>query len=136
IKVHSVKSMSNTIGAVGLGGLAKLCEFAARDGDIERIKLLTPVLLEELDNMKARMDVLASETEKPMLEDIDDLFAMLEMLKMSIRAHDTESSDNTMKQIMTFSYEEGIQQKLDSLNMHIINLEDDEALEAIDELQK
>ncbi|SCY44211.1 His Kinase A (phospho-acceptor) domain-containing protein [Pseudobutyrivibrio sp. AR14] len=136
IKVHSVKSMSNTIGAVGLGGLAKLCEFAARDGDIERIKILTPVLLEELDNMKAKMDVLASETEKPMLEDMDDLFAMLEMLKMSIRAHDTESSDNTMKQIMTFSYEEGIQQKLDSLNMHIINLEDDEALEAIDELQK
>ena len=86
--------------------------------------------------MKARMDVLASETEKPMLEDIDDLFAMLEMLKMSIRSHDTESADNTMKQIMTFSYEEGIQQKLDSLNMHIVNLEDEEALEAIDELQK
>lgn len=135
IKVHSVKSMSNTIGAVALGGLAKMCEFAARDGDVDRIKVLTPILLEELDNMQARMAVLSSETEKPLMEDLDNLFAMLEMLKMSIRSHDTEQSDNVMKQIMTFSYDENIQDKINSLNLHIVNLEDEEALEAIDELQ-
>ena len=135
IKVHSVKSMSNTIGAVSLGGLAKMCEFAARDGNVDRIKVLTPILLEELDNMKSRMSVLASEIEKPKMEDMDELFALLEMLKMSLLTHDTEQSDNIMKQIMTFSYETQMQERIDQLNLHIVNLEDEEALQEINELQ-
>ncbi len=135
IKVHSVKSMSNTIGAVALGGLAKTCEFAARDGQIERVKVLTPILIEELDNMQARMAVLSSDTEKPQMDDLDDLFAMLEMLKMALFAHDTEQSDNIMKQIQTFSYSADIQERIDHLSKHIMNLEEDEALEDIKELQ-
>ena len=135
IKVHSIKSMSNTIGATALGGLAKLCEYAARDHDLERIKVLTPIFLEELDIMRDRLSVLASDVEKPKIEDLDDLFGMLEMLKMAIMTHDSESADNNMKQIMAFSYEDDIQARLDHLNKHIINLEDDEALADINELQ-
>jgi CheY-like chemotaxis protein len=135
IKVHSIKSMSNTIGATSLGGLAKLCEYAARDGMLDRIKVLTPVLLEELDSMRERLSVLASEVEKPKMEDMDDLFGLLEMLKMSIMTHDTEMADNNMKQIMAFSYEPEIQEKLEHLNLHVLNLEEDEALADIERLQ-
>ena len=135
IKVHSIKSMSNTIGATALGGLAKLCEYAARDGDEDRIRVLTPILVEELDNMKGRLSVLTSEVEKPKMEDLDDLFGLLEMLKMAIMTHDSETADNDMKQIMSFSYDDEIQAKLEHLNQHIINLEDDEALADINELQ-
>ena len=135
IKVHSIKSMSNTIGATALGGLAKLCEYAARDGDIERLRVLTPILLEELDVMKARLSVLSSDVEKPKMEDLDDLFGLLEMLKMAIMTHDSEAADNNMKQIMSFSYDEDTQAKLEHLNLHIINLEEDEALADINDLQ-
>lgn len=135
IKVHGVKSMSNTIGATSLGGLAKLCEYAARDNDIDRIKVLTPILLEELDSMKSRLAVLSSEVEKPKMEDMDDLFALLEMLKMAIMTHDSEVADNNMKQIMSFSYDEDVQERLDHLNIHVMNLEDDEALADIEKLQ-
>lgn len=135
IKVHGIKSMANTIGATALGGLAKLCEFAARDGDIDRVKVLTPILMDELDNMKDRLSVLASEVEKPQMDDMDDLFGLLEMLKIAIMTHDSEAADNNMRQIMAFSYEDDIQKKIEHLNSHIINLEDEEALVDIEELQ-
>ena len=135
IKVHGIKSMANTIGATALGGLAKLCEFAARDGDIDRVKVLTPILMDELDNMKDRLSVLASEVEKPKMDDMDDLFGLLEMLKIAIMTHDSEAADNNMRQIMAFSYEDDIQKKIEHLNSHIINLEDEEALVDIEELQ-
>lgn len=135
IKVHGVKSMANTIGATGLGGLAKLCEYAARDGDIDRIKVLTPILLEELDTMKERLSVLSSEVEKPKMEDMDDLFGLLEMLKMAIMTRDSEQADNNMKQIMSFRYDDDIQAKIEHLNLLILNFEVEEALAEIEELQ-
>ncbi len=135
IKVHSVKSMSNTIGATALGGLAKICEYAARDGEIDRIKVLTPILLEELDNMRSRLSVLSSEVEKPKMEDMDELFALLEMMKMALMVNDSEQADNIMKQILSYSYEKDLQAKIEHLNLHIINLEDEEALIDIEDLQ-
>ncbi len=135
IKVHAVKSMANTIGATALGGLAKTCEFAAKDNNIDRIKAITPILIEELEIMHDRLKVLSSDVERPKLEDIDELFALLEMLKMSIMTHDSEQADNIMKQIMSYSYEEDKQIKLEQLNLRIMNLEDDEALADIEELQ-
>ena len=136
IKVHAVKSMANTIGATALGGLAKLCEFAARDGDIDRIRVLTPILLEEMDIMKDRLSVLSSDVEKPTLEDMDELFALLEMLKMSLRSHNSDQGDKIMKQIMAFSYPPELQEKIDHLNLHIVNFEEEDALMDIDDLQK
>lgn len=135
IKVHGVKSMSNTIGATSLGGLAKMCEYAARDGQIDRIKVLTPILIEELDNMKARLEVLNSGVEKPQMEDMDELFALLEMLKMALMVHDSEQADNVMKQITSYSYEPTMQEKIDRLNLRVMNLEMDEAITDIEALQ-
>ena len=135
IKVHGIKSMSNTIGATALGGVAKLLEYAARDGDIERVRIMTPILIEELDSMQSRLSVLTSDVAKPQMEDMDDLFALLEMLKMSIMTNDSETADNNMKQIMSYTYDEDIQTKLNHLNLHVMNLEIDEALEDIDKLQ-
>ena len=136
IKVHAVKSMANTIGATALGGLAKICEYAARDRDIEKIRVLTPVLLEEMETMKQRLKVLTSDVEKPQMEDMDELYALLEMLKMSIKAHDSELADNIMKQITSFSYTDDIQVRIDELNLQVINLDEDGALEQIEALQQ
>ena len=135
IKVHGIKSMSNTIGATSLGGVAKLLEYASRDGDIERVRIMTPILIEELDSMQSRLSVLTSDVAKPQMEDMDNLFALLEMLKMSIMTNDSETADNNMKQIMSYTYDEDIQTKLNHLNLHVMNLEIDEALEDIDKLQ-
>lgn len=136
IKVHGVKSMANTIGATSLGALAKMCEYAARDGLVDRIKVLTPVLVEEIDNMKERLSVLVSDTDKPQMKDEDELNALLEMLKMALKTHNSEQADNVMKQIDSYSYESKTQEMINKLSQNILNLEEDEALAKIDILQQ
>ena len=54
---------------------------------------------------------------------------------MAIMTHDSEAADNNMKQIMSFSYDEDVQERLEHLNIHVMNLEDDEALADIEKLQ-
>lgn len=94
------------------------------------------MLLDEMDIMKERLSVLSSDVEKPLLEDMDDLFAFLEMLKMAIRSHNSDQADKVMKQLMAFSYPKDIQEKIEHLNIHVMNLDDEGALMDIDELQK
>ncbi|MCF0187345.1 MAG: response regulator, partial [Bacteroidaceae bacterium] len=124
IKVHAIKSMANTIGATSLGALAKTLEYAARDGKTDRITLLTPVLVEELELMEHRLRVqLGSQIQKPAIEDLGELFAMLEMLKMAILTKDTEAADNSMQLIRGYSYEADTQSQIDILDKHIMNME-------------
>ena len=136
IKVHAIKSMANTIGATSLGALAKSLEFAARDGKLDRITLLTPVLVEEMETMEHRMRVqFDSQIQKPAIEDLGELFAMLEMLKMAILTKDTEAADNSMQLIRGYAYEPQTQSQIDVLDKYVINMEYDEALLLIDTLQ-
>ena len=67
---------------------------------------------------------------------MDELFALLEMLKMAIIVNQSEQSDQIMKQIASYSYDDEIQAKVDKLNISIVNFEADEALEIIEEMQK
>ena len=67
IEVHALKSTSATVGALLLSKLARLLEVAAIEGEIQRIMLLHPVLLEEIEKHKNRVDTLFVE-EKEELE--------------------------------------------------------------------
>lgn len=136
IKVHAIKSMANTIGATALGGLAKVCEYAARDGKKDRIFALTPVLLEELTALKGRLKQLVSDEEKQPMEDPDDLYALLEMLKIAIKTYDSVRADNLMDQINTYSYDAKLQIELDKLSVCVQNLDDEGVLALIETLQQ
>ncbi len=47
IQVHAMKSLAGTVGIVTLFGMARVLEYAARDGKTEAILAMTPVFLEE-----------------------------------------------------------------------------------------
>ncbi|MCR4695171.1 MAG: response regulator [Pseudobutyrivibrio sp.] len=135
IKVHGVKSMANTIGATALGGLAKTCEYAAKENKIEKIRVLTPILLEEMDSMREKLSGLHDDADKPTMEDVDGLQALLEMLKMSLITHDSEQSDNIAGQIDSYSYEPEVQKEVDRLLLCVINFKEEEAIDIINSLQ-
>ena len=52
IKVHSMKSSANLIGATVIGGMAKLLEDAARRGDLTYIANLHPMFNKEWRSYK------------------------------------------------------------------------------------
>ncbi len=136
IKVHAIKSMANTIGATALGGLAKACEYAASHGREDRIFTLTPVLLEELEAMRQRLKVLVPEEDKQPMDDPDDLYALLEMLKIAVKTYDWTQADSLMEQINSYSYEASVQEEIDKLNTCLQNLDDEGMLAKIDCLQQ
>ena len=51
IEVHSLKSASRWIGAMGLGDRAEELELAARSGDLEKVRRNTPGLLEDYETL-------------------------------------------------------------------------------------
>ncbi len=134
IRVHSLKGMSNTIGASGLGALARLCEKAAKEGDQARVRKLTPLLLEEMQGLEEAMSLLKEEAVKEPMTDKDEFLALLEMLKMAIKSRDVDQADSLMAQLNGYSYPEDIQSAIDSLGQYIKNLQDNQALETIEQL--
>lgn len=135
IRVHGVKSTSNTIGATAIGGLAKVLEFAARDNNAERVSLLTPILIEELKALKGRMKVLLpKEPEKDIFTDMNALSEKLVALKNHIIHMEQDDMDEVMADINSHSYVERMQVIITQLDDNVMNLEDDAAIANIDEL--
>ena len=56
IEVHAVKSTAATVGALLLSKLARLLELAAKEGNLERIERLHPILIEEMKTHKERLE--------------------------------------------------------------------------------
>ena len=56
IEVHAVKSTAATVGALLLSKLARLLELAAKEGNLERMERLHPILLEEMKAHKERLE--------------------------------------------------------------------------------
>ncbi len=58
IEVHALKSNTAMVGALILSKLARLLELAAIEGDLERIRTLHPILMEELEKHRSYMQPL------------------------------------------------------------------------------
>lgn len=135
IRVHSFKSMANSVGAISAGAIAKLLEYAARDLDKERINLLLPVLFEQIDSLKKDMAILVTSVVKPKATDTDKTDTLLEMLKMRLLVNDYDAADDIMKQIDAYSYEDNLQAIVDELRTLVLNLDSESAMSVITKYQ-
>ena len=66
VQVHSMKSAAGMVGAVPLSGVARLLEYAARDGKADTVARITPAFLEEWMALRERLHLWIGkhETEK------------------------------------------------------------------------
>ncbi len=129
IKVHSLKSTSGMVGVLSVSEIAKLLEHAAREGDTEKIKAVTPVLIEELIKVKAHIGAeLGTETEKS-AGDPALLAAELGILCDAMEEMDISKTDGIMKQINESSYTQDIQSELEKLTNQVSLLSYEEASE-------
>lgn len=132
IQVHALKSSSKMIGILALSGVARLCELAAKDEDISRINVLTPILLEELIKTKENLSVLADDDENRELatdeselkEKLDEMIPMLEIF-------DLDGLDTLIAEIRKKRYQNDTETKLELLEENIRNVMLDDALETI-----
>lgn len=135
IKVHAIKSNLALLGYMQLSAVAKILEFAARDKNMERIHMLHPVLMEEMDALEDKLSpLMPQEEEKPLMTDVSWMQGVLSMLKISLEELDYDSADRTMEMLLANAYEEEIQKRINELKQLLINLENEKALQVIEEL--
>ncbi|MDD6193478.1 MAG: response regulator [Lachnospiraceae bacterium] len=135
IKVHALKSNLALLGYMQLAAIARLLEHAARDGDLERIHMLHPMMMEEFDVLIERIaPLMPHEKTKPLMTDVSWIQGVLGMLKAALEEFDYDSADRTMEMLAANVYEEAVQQRINRLRQMVINLESDKALEMIEDL--
>lgn len=134
IEVHALKSTSATVGALLLSKVARLLEVAAAEGEIEKIRILNPVLLEEIEKHKERVSVLFPE-EKLEIESRELIESYLEMLATGLLQEDYGTADFMLEEIKKYQYPKEIQVLMDELAGQVLNMETDNAIEAVERIQ-
>lgn len=136
ICVHALKSNAALLGILMISELSRLLEYAARDGEREKVYTVTPVLLEELqkikENMRPYMEKIPEEPKEKPVADSAKLLECLEMLRFSIDQMDISGADLCMKQIRSFSYPPELQKLVDRIGQKADTLDYKGAAEEIE----
>lgn len=134
VKVHAMKSSAALIGAMSLSGVARLLEYAARDGRLEVVRTVTPVFLEEWRGYKEKLNVCMPKEEKHQIEDISVIVELLERLRCAMEDMDIDVSDETMEELRKYEFPKEISRELEELGVAVVNLDSDKAVSLAEEL--
>lgn len=128
IQVHAMKSLAATVGIIPLAGVAKILEYAARDGKIETILSMTEVFLEEWRSYRQKLwGIFGIETEiKKEVTDGSVIQALVEMVRLSMQEMDIDNADQVMSQLREYEYSEEINQNIQKLAEAVTNLDTEE----------
>ena len=130
IRVHSLKGLAATVGAVAVSELARLLEFAARDMDYDRIRSLHWIFIDELNLYKAQIGELVLPNEaKPVPTDFTAIILTNETLKGCLMMNDLDGADKAMSELDKYGYDDNIQPLIDSLKLAVMNIDYEQAKE-------
>ena len=141
IQVHGMKSAAATIGIVPLAGMAKILEYAARDGDVSTIEHLHDVFLEEWKTYEDKLSGVFGigeeqhDNEDKVAADSDMLSAMMEMLKNALEEFDVDAADGIMEKIKSYSYTSEVEALIPSLSAAVSDLDQDTAEEIMHNIE-
>ena len=135
IQVHALKSTAATVGALLLSKLARLLEVAAREGDTRKIHVLHPILLEELEKHRKRLEVLMPKNENRKLLNMEEVSPLFEMLRKSLSQEDYNMADYLIGKLEEYIFPDALQELMEMLGDQILNLEADEAIDTIDQVR-
>lgn len=129
IQVHAMKSLAATVGILPLSGLAKILEFAAKDGKIDVIRSLTAVFLEEWRSYRQKLQGVFAigDVELKEITDFSVIQALVEMLRISMQQMDIDQADKLMNQLQEYEYADDLEQNIRKLSEAVTNLDAEEA---------
>lgn len=155
-KVHALKSTAAMIGAIPLSGIARVLGYAAGAGEIEKIRAVTPVLLNELKQYRDRLSILKPEdgeqaacTEEPgqakehgqaeeqeagQTGDITELYGRLCMLRNALEQMDIDGADVIVGEIRQYPCEGTLKEQMRELSQLVRDLKYEEAQQLVLEM--
>ena len=136
VKVHAMKSSAALIGAMQISGVAKLLEFAARDGQTDIIQSVTPVFLTDWRTYKSKLEVCIPKQEKQEIADMSVVVELLENLRYAMEEMDIDALDAAMDALRQYEFGEDVQAMVDKLGTAVTNLDNDEVTELVEQIIK
>ncbi len=145
IKVHSMKSSANLIGAIVLGGMAKLLENAARDADIKLINALHDIFIKEWrgykdklkECVKASKDGADNQSSEPLAqatENYDEIVVSLEQLQVAMEEMDIDRMDELMGVLEKYQYSDELQDNIEKLSVLVTNMDSEQGAVLIQQI--
>lgn len=135
IEVHGLKSTAATVGALLLSKLARLLEVAAINGDISKIIILHPILMEEMEKHRVRIEPLFPKKEKKQVDNVEEILPYLEMLEMNLENDDYASADYVCEALNKYRFEGKMQSLLEELCTQVMNLEAEDGIITINKIK-
>jgi len=143
IKVHSMKSSANLIGAIVLGGMAKMLENAAREENIKTIRMLHSIFIQEWRAYKQKLEEGIPEVVKVKTEassdkellDVQRVCEYLETLKTASEECDMDVMDEMIEKLQAFQYPEEVQENIEKLSVYVTNLDCEHIVSLISEIK-
>lgn len=130
-RVHAMKSSAAMIGAVDLSSMAKLLEYAARDGKVFRVIAVTPLFLDEWRGLKNRLSIFEpTKKEENLFEyDYEEVIAYLNILGNAISDMDIDGADEAIVELMKYNYPEDIISDMEELKTAVETIDEDACFE-------
>lgn len=137
IKVHSLKSTTKMIGALNLAGISRIAEKYAINCDAGKVKSITPIIIDELNKTKEILhEWLGVKNTKPPMEDYDRLLSILGELDQALRHRNLDSTDELVGRLNEYSYEDKLQDKVETITEQVLNLQMKKADKTFEEIMK
>ncbi len=140
IQVHGMKSAAASIGIIPLAGMAKMLEFAARDGDYIRINSLHDIFVSEwmsyTEKLKGVMGLGEEELSEKEEVDTGALSALLDIIKGAMEDMDVDTADESVEKLSGFVLPEDMEKELPELKAMVADLDSEGAAEVAERMQK
>lgn len=146
-KVHALKSTAAMIGAIPLSGIARVLEYGAAAGELDKLRAVTPVLLDELEQYRDRLNDLTpdkgeqwtraercGQAEQPaegQTEDITELYGRLCMLQNALEQMNLDDADNIVGEIRQYACEGTLKEQMRKLSELVRDLKYEEAQQLV-----
>lgn len=136
ICVHGLKSSAATVGAILLSKLARLLEEAAANGNMERLRTLHPVLMEEMDRHYERLCTIFPEEEDAMIKNDEELQTYLAMLRGNLEQHELSASDMIVRELVKYAKGTALEDHVGELKKQVDMLEFEDAVSVTDQIMQ
>ncbi len=135
IQVHSLKGLSATVGAVSISGLSRILETAARNRNVDKMKRLLPVLMDEMEVAEQELASVTAikkqtneekGTESP---DPEELTFLIKLLMEAMKKFDFDEADRLAGKLRMDFHEGVYQENVERLLDAVRDLDDKKAVE-------
>ena len=130
VQIHSMKNSAFMIGALSIGSTAKTLELCARDHQLGTLTALHPAFAAQWNSLGNDLAFYLPTQDNSNKQSLDftQLTKLLNTLEEVMNSFDMDQTDELVKNLNSYEYEEDLQKQIDELCGFISNLDIENAL--------